>query len=64
MKKSIITLGFICGHYNKEKNELITEVLNSMRGDICNYEDLLFDLAQKGLQDWTLKELKEFITPE
>jgi len=46
------------------KKELIQEVLNDMRGDICNYEDLLFDLAEKGLEKWTVKELKSFITPE
>lgn len=46
------------------KKELIKEVLNSMRGDICNYEDLLFDLAEVGLKQWTVKELKNFLGEE
>ena len=44
-----------------KKVELINEVLNSMRGDIYNYEDLLFDLAEVGLKKWTIKELKDFL---
>jgi len=44
-----------------KKAELIKEVLNSMRGDIYNYEDLLFDLAEVGLKNWTIKELRDFL---
>jgi len=43
------------------KEVLIKEVLNSMRGDICNYEDVLFDLAEVGLKKWTVRELKLFL---
>ncbi len=44
-----------------KKQKLIREVLISMRGDICNYEDLLFDLAEVGLKKWTIHELKVFL---
>lgn len=44
-----------------KKLELIKEVLDSMRGDIYNYEDLLFELAKVGLKNWSIAELKEFL---
>lgn len=44
-----------------KKRELIKEVLFSMRGDLHNYEDLMFDLAEEGLKKWSKKELEEFL---
>lgn len=47
-----------------KKQELIEEVLNSMRGDIYSYEDCIFDLVEVGLEKWTVKELKAFLGEE
>jgi hypothetical protein len=44
-----------------KKKELIQAVANSMRGDICNYEDVIFELVEIGLKNWSVKELKEFL---
>jgi hypothetical protein len=47
-----------------KKSELIKEVSSAMRGDICNYEDVIFELVEIGLKNWSIKELKEFVNPE
>lgn len=46
------------------KKELIEKVLNSMRDDVCAYEDLLFELAETGLKKWTIDDLKSFLGTE
>ena len=43
------------------KQKLIREVLNDMKSDICNYEEVLFNLAEVGLKKWTIHELKIFL---
>ena len=43
------------------KKELIKDVIIAMRGDICNYEDVIFDLVEVGLKSWTKKELIDFL---
>jgi len=55
------------GIYKKskaEKEELIEEVINGMKGDIYNYEEVIFDLVKVGLKKWTITELKEFLGVE
>ena len=44
-----------------KKETLISEVVMSMKGDMYNYEDLIFELAEEGLKKWTVKELKDFL---
>ena len=39
--------------FTTEKEELITEVINSIKGDIYNYEEVIFDLVKVGLKKWT-----------
>jgi len=46
------------------KEALIKEVLNDMKSDICNCEEVLFNLAEIGLKKWTIRELKQFLGQE
>lgn len=43
------------------KKRRTKEDLISMQGDICSYEEVIFDLAKVGLKKWTKKELKDFL---
>lgn len=47
----------------QNKQELINDFIDELKGDLYNYEDYIFDLVRETLQKRTQKELKYFLFP-